>query len=47
MDLVSVDSTAAGAHHHAAEMAVDPELLAALEKAAGEEKGRRKKGQTV
>jgi transposase len=37
--LVSVDSTTARAHHHAAGMVVDPELLEELEKAVGEEKG--------
>lgn len=39
LDLVSVDSTVARAHHHAAGMAVDPELLDELEKAVTEEKG--------
>jgi transposase len=39
LDLVSVDSTVARAHHHAAGMAVDPELLDELEKAVAEEKG--------
>ncbi|GAB2836782.1 hypothetical protein GCM10027073_74420 [Streptomyces chlorus] len=39
LDLVSVDSTVARAHHHAAGMAVDPELLEELVKAAEEEKG--------
>jgi transposase len=39
LSLVSIDSTVARAHHHAAGMAIDPELLDALEKAAGEEKG--------
>lgn len=43
LDLVSVDSTAARAHHHAAGMAVDPELLKELEKAAEEEKGLRER----
>ena len=38
---VSVDSTTARAHHHAAGMVVDPELLEALEEAAEEEKGLR------
>lgn len=37
--LVSVDSTVSRAHHHAAGMAVDPKLLAELEKVAAEEKG--------
>lgn len=39
LDLVSVDSTVARAHHHAAGMAVDPDLLDELEKAVTEEKG--------
>lgn len=39
LDLVSVDSTVARAHHHAAGMVVDPELLEDLEKAVTEEKG--------
>src|SRR5512144_2584386 len=43
-DLVSVDSTTARAPHHAAGMAVDPELLKALEKATDEETGLRKRG---
>jgi transposase len=42
-DLVSVDSTTARAHHHAAGMALDPELLEALAKAAEEEKGLRER----
>lgn len=37
LSLVSVDSTVSREHHHAAGMAVDPELLAELEKAAAEE----------
>jgi transposase len=44
LDLVSVDSTVARAHHHAAGMAVDPELLDELEKAAAEEKGLLERG---
>lgn len=44
LDLVSVDSTVARAHHHAAGMAIDPELLKELEKAAEEEKGLRQRG---
>jgi transposase len=40
MSLVSVDSTVARAHHDAAGMVVDPAVLAALEEAAAEEKGR-------
>ena len=39
LSLVSVDSTVARAHHDAAGMVVDPEVLAALEQAAGAEKG--------
>jgi transposase len=39
LGLVSVDSTTARAHHHAAGMALDPEQLAALEAAAESEKG--------
>ncbi|MFI1564888.1 transposase [Streptomyces sp. NPDC020490] len=39
LSLVSVDSTVTRAHHHAAGMVVDPELLEDLEKAAAEEKG--------
>ncbi|MFD1938500.1 IS5 family transposase [Nonomuraea mangrovi] len=41
LDLVSVDSTTARAHHHAAGMALDPELVQALEEAAKQEKGLR------
>jgi len=41
---VSVDPTVARAHHDAAGMVVDPEVLAALGKAAAEEKGRQKPG---
>lgn len=44
MSLVSVDSIVARAHHHAAGMVIDPEVLAALEEAAAEEKGRREPG---
>jgi hypothetical protein len=44
MSLVSVDSTVARAHHDAAGMAVEPEVLAALEEAAAQEKGPRKPG---
>lgn len=40
LSLVSVDSTVARAHHHAAGMVVDPELLAELAKVVEEEKGR-------
>lgn len=39
LSLVSVDSTTARAHHDAAGMRVDEEVLAALEKAMSEEKG--------
>ena len=39
MSLVSVDSTVARAHHDAAGMVVEPEVLAALEGAAAREKG--------
>ncbi|WP_327072010.1 transposase [Kitasatospora sp. NBC_01302] len=39
LSLVSVDSTVARAHHHAAGMVVDAELLEELEKAVAEEKG--------
>jgi transposase len=39
LGLVSVDSATARAHHHAAGMALDPELLAALEAAVESEKG--------
>ncbi|MFC9633800.1 hypothetical protein ACFTY8_32210 [Streptomyces mirabilis] len=46
LDLVSVDSTVARAHHHAAGMTVDAELLEALEKAVAEEKGLRQRGIT-
>ena len=41
LSLVSVDSTAARAHQDAAGMVVDPQVLAALEKAVEEEKGHR------
>lgn len=41
LSLVSVDSTVGRAHHHAAGMVVDPELLADLEKAAAAERGMR------
>lgn len=39
LDLVSVDATTARAHHHAAGMILNPDLLQALEKAVDEEKG--------
>ncbi|MER5698587.1 transposase [Streptomyces mirabilis] len=44
LSLVSVDSTVARAHHHAAGVVVDPELLEDLEKAVAEEKGATAKG---
>ncbi|MEY9969338.1 hypothetical protein ABIA33_007426 [Streptacidiphilus sp. MAP12-16] len=44
LSLVSVDSTVPRAHHDAAGMVVDPEVLTALEEAAAEKKGRRKPG---
>lgn len=43
---MSVDSTVARAHHHAAGMTVDAELLEALEKAVAKEKGLRQRDQT-
>jgi transposase len=46
LSLVSVDSTVARAHHHAAGMVVDPGLLEELEKAVTEEKGLHKRGKT-
>ena len=46
LTLVSVDSTVARAHHHAAGMAVDSELLDELEKAVTEEKGLHERGKT-
>src|SRR3954471_9626584 len=46
LGLVSVDSTTARAHHHAAGMALDPELAAALEEAAGQEKGLHQRGKS-
>ncbi|MDH6115612.1 transposase [Kitasatospora sp. MAP12-44] len=47
LSLVSVDSTVARAHHHAAGMVVDPELLQDLEKAATKEKGLHKRGKPI
>jgi transposase len=44
MSLVSVDSTVARAHHDAAGMVVEPEVLAAREEAAEQERGPRKPG---
>lgn len=46
MSLVSVDFTVARAHHDAAGMVVEPEVLAALEEAAAQEKGPRKPGKS-
>ncbi|TDC05843.1 IS5 family transposase [Nonomuraea longispora] len=47
LDLVSVDSTTARAHYHAAGVALDGELAAALGKAAEQEKGATPKGQNA
>jgi transposase len=47
LSLVSVDSTVARAHHHAAGMVVDPELLQDLEKAVAKEKGLQQRGKTT
>jgi transposase len=44
LSLVSVDSTTARAHHDAAGMHLDPDALAALEKAADEAEKAREKG---
>lgn len=44
VSLVSVDSTTARAHHDAAGMHLDEDVLAALEKAAAEEEKPRSKG---
>lgn len=41
LSLVSVDSTSVRAHHDAAGMRVQPQVLEALEKAAAAKKGRR------
>ncbi|MCX4546369.1 hypothetical protein [Streptomyces sp. NBC_01565] len=46
LGLVSVDSTSARAHHHAAGMMLDPELLETLENAVAEEKGLLQRGKT-
>ncbi len=43
LSLVSMDSTTARAHHDAAGLVVDEEVLAALEKAAEAEKGTRER----
>jgi transposase len=45
LSLVSVDSTTARAHHDAAGMVVDEEVLAALERAAEAEKGARERNE--
>jgi transposase len=47
LSLVSVDSTVARAHHHAAGMRVDAELLDELAKAVEEEKGLRQPGKST
>ncbi|WP_261568962.1 IS5 family transposase [Frankia gtarii] len=44
LSLVSVDSTTVRAHHDAAGMRLDPEMLAAVEKAAAEQERTREKG---
>ncbi|ANZ21571.1 IS1647-like transposase [Streptomyces noursei ATCC 11455] len=44
LSLVSVDSTTTRAHHDAAGMHLDDEVLTALEKAAAEEEKARQKG---
>ncbi|GAA3381449.1 hypothetical protein GCM10020367_72740 [Streptomyces sannanensis] len=46
LSLVSVDSTTARAHHNAAGMHLDQDMLTALEKAAAEEEKARQKGAT-
>ncbi|WP_101786138.1 IS5 family transposase [Nonomuraea indica] len=46
LDLVSVDSTTARAHHHAAGMVVNSELMTVLEKAAEEERGLHLRGRS-
>lgn len=46
LSLVSVDSTTARAHHDAAGMHLDQDMLTALEKAAAEEEKARQKGAT-
>ena len=46
MSLVSVDCTVARAHHDAAGMAVEPEVLAALEETVAQENGPRKAGKS-
>ncbi|MEU7895204.1 transposase [Nonomuraea sp. NPDC049152] len=47
LDLVSVDSTTVRAHHHAAGMVLDQELVTALDKAIEQERGLRQRGKTV
>jgi hypothetical protein len=42
LSLVSIDSTTARAHHDAAGMHLDQDVITALEKAAAEEKARSK-----
>jgi transposase len=44
LDLVSVDSTTARAHHHAAGMVLDGEPVTALQEACGQEKRLRQRG---
>lgn len=44
LSLVSVDSTTARAHHDAAGMRIDPQVMEALEKAAREQEQARSKG---
>jgi transposase len=46
LSLVSVDSTTARAHHDAAGMVVDEEVLSALEKAAEAKKGARERNES-
>jgi transposase len=46
LSLVSVDSTVARAHQHAAGMIVDPRLLGELEQAVAAEKGTRDRNKT-
>jgi hypothetical protein len=46
LDLVSVDSATARAHHHAAGMALDGELSAVLHEAVERGKGLRQRGKT-
>jgi transposase len=46
LSLVSVDSTVARAHHHAAGMVVDASVLAELERAVAAEKGIQERNKT-